>query len=209
MATAKTLSLKDRAMLKAFGKAGDLMARAALNAIDNDANLGRAALVAGGTNVAAKGATAVHAAIRGDTAITPVTTGITNPAVPRNIQIAFGATWDGGDVVVVGTDANGAAVTETFVSDPGQTVVGTKIFKTVTSVAHTELGVDADAGNTYSTGTGDKLGLVASPAPAAGSPVLLFTNGVAEAVTFDSTLNAFTPASVPNGSRSYVLSFNQ
>lgn len=206
MAVSKTLSNKDRAMLKAFGKAGDLMARAALNAIDNDANLGRTALVAAGTAVAAKGADAVHAAIAGTTSIAPVTTGITNPTVPRNLIITFGATWDGGDVVVVGTDANNAPVTETFVTNAGSTRVGTKIFKTVTSVAHTVVGVDAE---TYSTGTGDKLGLPASPAPAVGSPVILYTSGVAEAVTFDSTLNAFTPTNVPNGTRSYVLSFNQ
>lgn len=206
MATAKTLSLKDKAMLKAFGKAGDLMARAALNAIDNDAGLGRTALVAGGTNVSAKGTTAIHAAIAGTTSTVPVTTGITNPTVPRNLIITFGATWDGGDVVVVGTDANDAAVTETFLSNAGSTRVGTKIFKTVTSVAHTVVGVDAA---TYSTGDGDKLGLVASPAPVSGSPVILYTNGVAEAVTYDATLNAFTPTSVPNGSRSYVLSWNQ
>src|SRR5688572_11082306 len=143
MATSKTLSNRDRTLMKSLGKAGDILARAINNAIDNDANLGRSALVAAGTSVSAKGATAIHAAIAGTTSIDPVTTGITNPTVPRNLIITFGATWDGGDVVVVGTDANDAAVTETFLSNAGSTRVGTKIFKTVTSVAHTVVGVDA------------------------------------------------------------------
>lgn len=204
MATASTLSARDRTLLKTLGKAGDIIARGLNAAIANDANLGRAALVAGGTAVSAKGTTTIHAAIAGTTSIVPVTTGITNPTVPRNLIITFAASWDGGDVVVVGTNQFDVAVTETFASNAGSTRVGTKIFKTVTSVAHTVVGVAADA---YSTGDGDKLGVV--PVPVVGSPVLLATSGVGEAVTFDATYNAFTPTSVPNGTRSYVLTFNQ
>ncbi len=204
MAAAQVLSSRDKSMLRAWGKAGDIVARAINNAIANDANLGRAALVAGGTSVSTKGTTAIHAAIAGNTSVVPVTTGITNPTVPRNLIITFAASWDGGDVVVVGTDQFDVAVTETFLTNAGSTRVGTKIFKTVTSVAHTAVGATA---NTYSTGDGDKLGIV--PKPVASSPVVLFTSGVAEAVTFDFTYNAFTPTSIPNGSRSYVLSFNQ
>jgi hypothetical protein len=185
-------------MLNAWSKAGDILARASLSAVS-----GSAGLVAGGTNVSAKGTTAIHAAIAGNTSVVPVTTGITNPTVPRNLLITFAASWDGGDVVVVGTDQFDRPVTETFLSNAGATRVGTKIFKTVTSVAHTAVGATA---NTYSTGDGDKLGVVA--VPAANSPILLAVGGVGEAVTFDFTYNAFTPTSIPNGSRSYVLTMN-
>ncbi len=203
MATAQTLSIRDRTVLRALGKAGDILARAANAAIANDANLGRATLIAAGTAVSTKGATAIHASILGTTSIVPVTTGITNPTVPRNIIIAFAATWDGGDVTVVGTNQFDAVISESFVSNPNATRVGSKIFKTVTSVAHSVVGVAAVG---YSTGDGDKLGIV--PIPVVGSPVVLFTSGVAEAVTFDATYNGFTPTSIPNGTRSYVLSVN-
>lgn len=198
---APRLNTTQSSMLKAWSKAGDIVARAALAATQ-----GSTSLVAAGTAVSAKGATTIHAAIAGNTSIVPVTSGITNPTYPRNLLITFAAAWDGGDVVAVGTDQNGLPITESFVSNPAGTRVGTKIFKTVTSVAHTVVGGTA---NTYSVGDGDKLGLPAGVSPAASSPVLLFTSGVAEAVTFDSTVNGFTPTSIPNGTRSYVLSFNQ
>jgi len=198
---APRLSTTQQAMLKAWSKAGDILARASL-----EANQGSTALVAAGTAVSAKGATTIHAAIAGNTSVVPVTTGITAPTYPRNLIITFAASWDGGDVIVVGTDQNGAVITETFLSNAGATRVGTKIFKTVTSVAHNAVGATA---NTYSTGDGDKLGLPAFTSPATSSPVILYTSGVAEAVTFDTATNGFTPTSIPNGARSYVLSFNQ
>lgn len=195
---APTLNARQRAMLSAWSKAGDILSRASLGAVQ-----GTASLVAGGTNVSAKGATAVRAAIAGNTSIVPVTSGITNPTVPRNLIITFAAAWDGGDVVVEGTNQFDQVISETFLSNAGSTRVGTKIFKTVTSVAHTVVGATA---NTYSVGDGDKLGITTIPATS--SPVLLATNGVGEAVTFDTTYNAFTPTSIPNGSRSYVLTVN-
>lgn len=198
---APKLSASQKAMLKAWGKAGDIVGRATVAAVE-----GSASLVAAGVNVSTISATAIRGAIAGNTSTAPVTAGITNPTYPRNIIITFAAAWDGGDVIVKGTDQDGKVISETFTSNPGATRVGSKIFKTVTSVEHTVVGATA---NTYSTGDGNKLGLPAGVSPAASSPVLLFTNGVAEAVTFDNTVNGFTPTSVPNGSRSYVLSFNQ
>lgn len=203
MATSQTLSIKDRTVLRALGKAGDILARAANAAIANDSNLGRASLIAGGTAVSTKAATAIHAAIAGNTSVVAVTTGITNPTYIRNLLITFQAAWDGGDVVVVGTNQFDAVISETFVSNPASTRVGLKIFKTVTSVAHTAVGATA---NTYSVGDGDKLGII--PVPVASSPVVLFTSGVAEAVTFDATYNGFTPTSIPNSARTYILSAN-
>lgn len=151
---------------------------------------------------AAKSATAIHADIRGDTAITAVTTGLTNPAQPRNVSSVTGADWDGGDTVVVGTDQWDAAQTETIVNVAGTTVYGTKIFKTVTSVAHTVLGTDVGLANTYSVGTGDKLGVALN---LVSSTALLFVDNVIEAVTVDTTNDAYTATTVPNGAKSFVL----
>jgi len=202
MATQTTLSVRDRSVLRALGKAGDILARAANAAISNDTNLGRAALVAGGTNVAAKGTTDVHAAVASN-AVNLFPGPITNPAVPRNLRAVFAASYDGGNITVVGTNQFNVATTEVIVASAGATVVGVKVFKTITSITKATVGATA---NTVSIGTGDLLGIV--PVPQVGSPVLLAVNGVGEAVTFDATYNAFTATSIPNGSRSYVLTVN-
>lgn len=159
------------------------------------------------TTPAAKSTTNVHAAIRGDTSIAVVTTGLTSPDVPRNLRVTFGAThYDGGNVTVVGTDQFDAAATETFTATPGSTIVGVKIFKTVTSTVHALLGTDSDAANTYSVGTGDKL---AVPLKLTDSVGLLFVDGVGEAVTWDATLMALTPTTAPNGTHVYKGIINQ
>lgn len=204
MAQAAVLSNRDKTMLKAWGKAGDIIARALNNAIANDATLGRAALVAGGTNVATASATAVHAAVAGNAAQNLFPGPITNPAVPRNLTATFAASYDGGNITIVGTNQFDEPTTEVIVASAGNTVAGLKIFKTVTSITKGAVGANAA---TVSIGTGVKLGVV--PIPVGGSPVLLFTNGVGEAVTWDATNNAFTATSAPNGARSYVLNFNQ
>lgn len=106
--------------------------------------------------------TAVHAAVTDNGAEQTITTGITNPDVPRNVTATAGGT--AGDikaiqVVVTGTDANGAVLTETlpaFTVNTAGTVTGSKAFATVTSVvipAH-----DA-TGATTAIGTGAKVGL--------------------------------------------------
>ena len=206
MANAQTILPREKAMLAAWGKAGDILARALNASIANDANLGRAALIAGGTP-AAKGTTNVHADVFGD-AVGPVvvTTGLTNPDVPRNLRLTFGADWDGGDVTVVGTDQFNLAVSETFTATPSSTVVGTKVFKTVTSFSYDGDGVGTHATNVVSLGTGDLIGITTKPV--AGSPVLLTVDGVGEAVTYNGTVYAFTPTTVPNGSHVYVLTAN-
>lgn len=127
----------------------------------------------------------------------------TSPDVPRNLRITFDATWNAGDVNVVGTDQYNAAVNETFADNPGNVVVGTKIFKTVTSATKESVG---GAAGPASIGTGDKLG-VATPLSSAFG--ILAVDGVTEPVTVDATLDAFTPGTnVPNGARDYVLVAN-
>lgn len=107
-------------------------------------------------------AAAAHAAVNG--ALTPVvvTTGFTNPAVPRNVTATAGGT--AGDikavqVVIEGTNYADEVITETlpaFTVDTAGTVTGSKAFKTITKV--TIPAMDG-AGATVSIGFGSKLGL--------------------------------------------------
>lgn len=106
--------------------------------------------------------TAVHAAVTDNGAPQTITTGLTNPAVPRNITATAGGT--GTDikaiqVVVNGTNIQGETITETlpaFTVDTAGTVVGSKAFATVTSVV---IPAHDGTGATTAIGTGAKLGL--------------------------------------------------
>jgi hypothetical protein len=106
--------------------------------------------------------TAVHAAVTSTGSTSTVTTGITNPDVPRNVTATSGGT--AGDikaiqVTVAGTDIAGQAITETlpvFTADSATTVVGSKAFKTVTSIT---IPAHDGTGATTAIGVGSKLGL--------------------------------------------------
>jgi hypothetical protein len=106
--------------------------------------------------------TAVHAAVTDTGSQQVITTGITNPAVPRNITATAGGT--AGDikaiqVTVAGTDLEGNPITETlpaFTVDTPGTVVGSKAFATVTSIT---IPAHDGTGATTAIGTGAKLGL--------------------------------------------------
>lgn len=144
---------------------------------------------------AAKSTTAVHASVLA-TAANAYPGPITNPAVPRNVTATFAALWDGGDIVVTGTNQFGAAQTETITANPGATVVGTKVFATVTSIAKTAVGVAAAGA---SVGTGDKLGIM-NNIQAGG--ILFIDGAVNAAAVFDATNDAVTPdTTLPNGTR--------
>lgn len=107
---------------------------------------------------AAASATAVHAA----KALTAgaqagVTTGITNPDVPRTVTVKGNASGITGNVVIHGTNVEGAAISDTIALNGASEVEGIKAFKTVTSIdlpAETHAGTD-----TVSVGIGTKLGL--------------------------------------------------
>jgi hypothetical protein len=106
--------------------------------------------------------TAVHAAVTDTGSQQVVTTGITNPAVPRNITATSGGTAadiKAIQVVVAGTNVYGEAITETlpaFTADSAGTVVGSKAFKTVTSIT---IPAHDGTGATTAIGHGAKLGL--------------------------------------------------
>lgn len=101
--------------------------------------------------------TGVHAAIALTAATQAITTGITNPAAPRNIRIKGNAAGIVGDVVITGTNYAGEAITETIALNGNLAVDGAKAFKTVTQI---DLPVETHVGtDTVSVGWGDKLGL--------------------------------------------------
>lgn len=114
-------------------------------------------------------------------AATVVNTGFTQPTCPKNITLTTAGT--AADIkavqaVVAGTDFNDQPITETmpvFTLDTATTVVGSKAFKTVTSVT-----VPAMDGNgaTVAVGFGEKLGV---PYKLAHNTVLMaFLNNVKE-----------------------------
>jgi hypothetical protein len=106
--------------------------------------------------------TAVHAAVTDNGTQQVVTTGITNPAVPRNVTATAGGTATdikAIQVTVAGTDMDGNAITETlpaFTVDTAGTVTGSKAFKTVTSIT---IPAHDGTGATTAVGVGAKLGL--------------------------------------------------
>jgi len=117
--------------------------------------------------VAAAAATAavtngIHAAIQDNGQQQVITTGITNPSVPRNITATAGGTGEdikAIQVIIEGTNYAGEVITETLpaftVNTPG-TVTGNKAFKTVTKIT---VPAHDGTGATTAIGFGEKLGL--------------------------------------------------
>jgi len=167
----------------------------------SDASIGSFAsadtkLVALGAPLAASAAV-VHAALAGN-AVVAFPGPFTNPDVPRNITATFATSYDGGNILITGTDQFGVAQTETITASAGSTVAGAKIFATVTAAQRSAVGATA---NTVSLGRGTKLGFRDQL-----SSVVEFLDGVVEAVTsVDYTYYGFVPGTAPNGTRVYQL----
>lgn len=192
----KTVFADRMVQLRTQAAAGDTTAMAIVALFDTDYQS-----VLQVTAPAAKSATSVAAALASNAASNAFTISA-SPVAPRNLRVVFAALWDGGDVTVVGKDQFGQAVTETFASGPGTTVVGTKIFATVTSASKGAVGATA---NSATIGTGDKLGVVAKASQA----FCLVGDSTPTAMTpaaYDVTYNGFTPANVPNGVLTYTVS---
>lgn len=153
-------------------------------------------------NASAAGTNDVHALLD-TTSVAIVTTGITNPTIPRSLVVVKAASWDGGTVTVHGTDQFDAVISEVFPALTDGTETGEKIFKTVTGVQHS---IALDGGAGFSVGEGPKLGLPAIPSDA---DAYFFTCAlVAEAATLDTTYGGFTPTTVPDGAVDYMLICN-
>jgi len=165
--------------------------------------------------VSAASATAVLAATNTVAAGTTITSGITNPDVPRNLTITTGGTTANiaaGDVVITGTNVEGKVIAESFAmaDNLNGAVTGNLAFKTVTSVRFPA----ADGtGATISVGTGAKLGINHRLMPNVSSVVVIQDTAIdgtnpanqaaPSATTIDATLvekNTVTPATTPDGS---------
>jgi len=113
-------------------------------------------------NAVAADTDGIHAAVTDTGEEQEITEDITNPTAPRNITATVGGT--AGDikaiqVIVAGTNYDDEAITETlpaFTVDTAGSVVGSKAFKTVTSIT---IPAHDGTGATTSIGWGDKLGL--------------------------------------------------
>jgi hypothetical protein len=118
------------------------------------------------------------------------------PDVPRNItvtQTAVGTTDIGVPFVIVGTDYNGGALTESITSVAGSTVVGAKAFKTITSVTSPAWVINAASTSTADTvvvGVGSLIGL--PYATAAGTALTTLGTTVANSTVTGTTLPAST-----------------
>lgn len=77
----------------------------------------------------------IHAAITlPESGTTAVTTNITSPTIPQIVTVTGNAAGIAGNVVIVGTDSDDDAATDTIVAAGTATVNGTQEFKTVTSI---------------------------------------------------------------------------
>lgn len=190
------------AYLKNLANRGEMQAKAILFGILAEDMLGEPWIVTI-TNPAAKAAANLFAAFAANLSnvATAALTPLAQPDVPRNLRVTFAASWDGGNVTVTGTDQFGAAQSETFNSAPGTVVVGQKIFASVATVAKSAVGATT---NTASVGTGDKMACNTQHIQNAFGQCRLQT-GAEDAIIFDTTNNAFTPTTVPNGSTTYSV----
>lgn len=108
-------------------------------------------------NAVASDTDGVHASVSLTASAQAVTTGIANPAVPRNITVTGSAAGIAGNVTVTGTNYAGNAITETIALSGASTVAGTKAFKTVVSIAFPAK--TNTSGDAVTVGFGSVLGL--------------------------------------------------
>lgn len=86
---------------------------------------------------------------------------LNQPDIPRNVTVSATPTGDAdtlGTIVITGTNYIDAVITETITPLSGQTVAGTKAFKTITNIAGVGWVTNGDA-DLMNVGTGNKLGL--------------------------------------------------
>jgi hypothetical protein len=114
-----------------------------------------------------------------------ITTGLTNPDVPRNATVTGNASGIAGNAVVNGLNDEGVTISETIALNGTATVAGNKAFASIISV---QLPVQTHgSGDTVSVGFGTKLGI--GVRLSRDSTVAAYNNGVKESsaptVTFD------------------------
>lgn len=102
-------------------------------------------------------ATAIHAAVTLGAAAQSITTGITNPDVPRTVTVKGNAIGIAGNVVITGTNLSGETITDTIALSGTAEVEGVKAFLTVTKITF-PIKTNA-SGDTVSVGMAAKIGL--------------------------------------------------
>jgi hypothetical protein len=113
----------------------------------------------------------LHAAFAGNDASNTFPGPITQPVAPRNVEAVFAASYDGGDITVVGTAEDKlTAQTETIAATANTTVKGSKVFGTITSITKGAVGNNAatvtiKAGNKSSAASGTDSQLVFAGTP--------------------------------------------
>lgn len=129
---------------------------------------------------------------------------LTQPDVPRNVQVAADVDWDGGDIVVSGLDMTGELISETITPVNESTVYGTKAFACVTGVQTPDLTYTmGSAALTYGPSLGIKIG---KKIPLLRAVVETSAAGSVGAATLSADGLLDLDTEVPDGSRSYVVS---
>ena len=147
-----------------------------------------------GTNTAILAATTLDALTA-----TLITTGITQPDVPRVVLVKGNAAGIAGTVLIEGSDSNGTTISETLTLSGTAAVVGTLAFAHIRRIT---LPIRTASGNTVSVGTGNVLGLW--HALAADVRTVTTFNDAADLGTLamdatDVSKNLFTPAGTLDG----------
>jgi hypothetical protein len=149
--------------------------------------------------------TAIHADISLSTSSQTITTAITQPDFPRALLIKGNAASEAGNVVINGTDAAGAVISETIALNEANAVNGTVAFKSVTNIV---VPVLTSAGDKVRVGTQNVLGIPHKVYNASYVYKTLF-DGSTDAGTFvastDIKSNLYTPAGTLNGVKILAL----
>ena len=149
-----------------------------------------------GTNTAILAATTLA-----ELTATLITTGITQPDVPRVVLVKGNAAGIAGTVLIEGSDSNGTLISETLTLNGTAAVGGTLAFAHVRRIT---LPIRTASGNTVSVGTGNVLGLW--HALAADVRLVTAFNDADDLGTLaidatDVSKNLFTPAGTLNGAK--------
>jgi hypothetical protein len=135
---------------------------------------------------------------------------LVQPDVPRNIKLTItdgNASISAYSIAIVGTAADGSAVTETLTFANGLTPAGSKIFATVTSVTVSSI-VGNGAGDTLDLGYGSKLGVPVPATATALSIKKISVNKLDDAVAAtDTANNSFTTTTAPDGTKVVAVWF--
>ncbi len=159
---------------------------------------------------------AVHAAITGSSSVVlTVTTSITNPDIPRTLDVDPGGTLTdvpGATLTINGTNIWDETISEdyTLIENDGTIIAGTKAFKTVTSIV---VPICDGAASTYLVQTADILGLSRQlDAPPIQSAVDATSDGIFAADAGTTVVdndevekNTYLPSDVPDGTSDYRI----